>query len=61
MSGMGPKVTVKDVNFGIDEKVSNRPKADLETVSKSAFINGRSRGKKQTSGSFISPDRGNFI
>ena len=24
---MGSKVTVKDVNFGIDEKVSNRPKA----------------------------------
>ena len=25
MSALEPKVAVKDVNFGVDEKVSNRP------------------------------------
>ena len=29
MSALGPKVAVKDVNLGVDEKVSNRPKADV--------------------------------
>jgi hypothetical protein len=27
MSAFGPKVTVKNVNFGIEEKVSKRPKS----------------------------------